>query len=166
MSAIASSRPFVPTGNRLLIAERFVAPCARLSEIVLPLDVIAREPPARLLLVVIAEAAGSPLRMTILAQPALSERDVLRLTFAPFDTPAGETFLLGAVDAGPAIAEVDEALVHWIRAGAGDHAPIVLDCRGEGGSPQTDGLIRDEQRMAVYRTRHSATPAIRTAHWI
>jgi hypothetical protein len=167
MSATASSRPFVPTGSRLLIAERFVAPCPRLSEIVLPLDVIAREPPARLLLVVIAEAAGSRRRMTILAQPALSERDVLRLAFAPFDTAAGETFLLGAVDAGPAITEVDEALVDWIRASAGDHAPIVLDCRGEEeGSPQADGLIRDEQRMTVHRTRPSATPAIRTAHWI
>jgi len=167
MSALtASSRPFVPTGSRLLIAERFVAPSARLSEVVLPLDVIAREPPARLLLVVIAEGGGSSRRMTILSQPGLSAGDVLRLTFAPFDTAAGETFLLGAVDAGQEIAEVDEALVQWIRASAGERSPIVLDCRGEEGSAPAEALIRDEQCMAVFRTQRAAAPAIRTAHWI
>jgi SAM-dependent methyltransferase len=165
MSATTSSRPFVPTGSRLLIAERFVAPCARLSEVVLPLDVIAREPPARLLLIVIAETDGNR-RVTILSPTDLSERDVLRLAFAPFDRAAGETFLLGAVDAGPDLAGVDESLVDWIRASAGDHSPIVLECRGEDGSAHGDDLLRDEQRMAVHRTRYSATRAIRTAHWI
>ena len=47
------NRPF-------LVAERFVAPAARLSGLVLPLDVIARQPVARLRILVLAEGSAPP----------------------------------------------------------------------------------------------------------
>jgi len=76
----------------VLIAERFIAPCAKLSEVVLPLDVIAREPLERLQLVVVA--ANGERRTATLSRPRLSARDTLRLAFAPFDSAAGETFTI------------------------------------------------------------------------
>src|SRR5260370_40198655 len=79
----------------MLIAERFIAPCARLSEVLLPLDVIAREPLDRLQLVVIA--ANGARRTATLPRPPLSDRDTLRLAFAPFDSAAGPAVPPGAI---------------------------------------------------------------------
>ncbi|HYR29568.1 MAG TPA: methyltransferase domain-containing protein [Thermoanaerobaculia bacterium] len=156
--------------SRLLIAERFVAPCARLSEVMLPLDVVAREPLARLVVIVIAGKDGATdRRMTILPRPELSDRDMLRLVFAPFDGGADDTFLLGVVDAGDDFAGGDtgnDALVQWIRTTAGDRSPIVLDCRGDGRAAGGPGLLRDEDRITAFRVQRSATPEFRTAHWI
>ena len=136
--------------SRLLIAERFVAPCANLSEVLLPLDVIAREAVSRLLLVVMNE---SEQRTTIVSNPNLSDRDVLRLAFAPFASDAGETFVIGAFDG-----EID---LQSVRESAGNRTPIVLGCRGE-----SDGnVLCDERAIVVFREKRTA-PAMRTAHWI
>jgi SAM-dependent methyltransferase len=153
-------------GGRLLIAERFLAPCARLSEIVLPLDVLAREPVSRLLLVVISERGGEE-RTSILAQPQLSDRDTLRLAFAPFDSVANDAFLLGAIDANASDGSGDLAewdALHSIRESAADRTPIALECRGE--SASSDDLIRDERGIAVFRMKKQGRSAIRTASWI
>ena len=130
----------------VLIAERFVAPCARLSEVVLPLDVIAREPLDRLHLVIIA--ANGDRRSATLRRPELSARDTLRLAFAPFDSAAGDTFVIGAMDA-----EDPQSI------SAGNRAPIVLECRGDAGCD----LLPDQHAITVFRTRG---PSIRAAHWI
>jgi SAM-dependent methyltransferase len=137
--------------SRLLIAERLAAPCARLSEIMLPLDVIAREPVARLLLIVIAERSGD-VRIAILPQPRLSDRDTLRLAFAPFDSAPGETFIIGAA--------TSDAELQKVRARAAGRTPIILECRGES---EAD-LICDERAMTVFRMIN--TSAIRTAYWL
>ena len=149
--------------SRLLIAERFLSPCPWLSEITLPLDVIAREPVARLLLIVIAENTGDQ-RMTILPQPQLTDRDMLRLTFAPFDSGAGEAFLIGAVDAG---GDSDEDVPQWVRASAANRAPIVLQCRGDDGSSADErDPLHDERGIAAFRTKQTSAPEIRTAYWL
>src|SRR6185436_2100955 len=102
----------------------------------------------------------------ILSQPDLSDHDALRLAFAPFDADAGDTFLLGAVDAGRDLTDADDALVDWIRESAGHRSPIVLECRGDDRASEERDLIRDEHRITVFRTKRSATPEIRTAYWI
>lgn len=149
----------MPTGVRLLIAERFTAPCARLSGIVLPLDVIARAPVSRLLLAVIGENGR---RTALLSEPQLSDRDTLRLAFAPFDSPAGETFIIGAFDADGDFEE-SEALLQWMRESAGDRTPIVLECDGDG-SPED--LVCDERAITVFRAKKTASPVIPTAYWL
>lgn len=135
----------------MLIAERFIAPCAKLSQVVLPLDVIARKPLERLQLVIIA--ANDDRRTATLLRPGLSDRDALRLAFAPFDSAAGDTFTIGAIDAN---GDLDPQRV---RESAGKRAPIVLECRGD----VAGDLVRDERAIAVFRVRK---PSIRTAHWI
>jgi SAM-dependent methyltransferase len=145
----------------LLVAERFVAPCARLSELILPLDVIARDPVSRLLLVVMAE--GGEERLSILPQPPFADRDTLRLAFAPFDSAADETFIIGAMDTDgdPAGAE---AALRMIRQSAAGRTPIGLDCRGESAPPEE--LICDERAISVFRLKKPAGTAMRTAHWL
>jgi hypothetical protein len=138
--------------TRILIAERFVAPHAKLSQLVLPLDVIAREPLDRLQLVIIA--ANGDRRTAALSRPNLSDRDTLRLAFAPFDSAAGDTFTLGAIDAD---GDLDP---QQIRETAGDRTPIVLEFGA--GNPAGD-LVPDERTIAVFRTRNETLP---TAHWI
>src|SRR4051794_24882003 len=114
------NRPF-------LVAERFVAPAARLSGLVLPLDVIARQPVARLRILVLAE--GSPeYRVTTLSNPRLSPGESLRLEFAPFDESAGTSFLLGALELSGVASEAEspvEADLRALRATSG-RPPIAL----------------------------------------
>jgi len=149
-----------PLPGRLVIAERFVAGCARLSAIVLPLDVIAREPAARLQLAVFAADGAS--RVATLVHPRLSPEEALRLVFAPLDAPAGATFFLGVVDLSEGAADLQE-----IRAAAAGRPPIVLECQGEEGS--TD-LLPDEHSISVFRSGFRAAPSthpeIRTAYWL
>jgi SAM-dependent methyltransferase len=156
-----STLPRSPLGDRMLIAERFVAPCARLSEVMLPLDVLAREPVSRLLLVVIHERGGDE-RTAILAQPQLSDRDTLRLAFAPFDSAAKDTFVIGAIDADVDLSE--SPLLPRLRTSAAGRTPIALECRGAATSP--GDLIHDERGMAVFRTKRQDRAAIRTAYWL
>lgn len=154
-----------PQGGRLLIAERFVAPCARLSEILLPLDVIGQQPAARLRLAVIAEGNGTvEHRMTTLSQTHLSDRDSFRLAFAPFDSAEGATFFIGALDANGASGDADLRLIRDTAAG---RAPIALECRGETGPQETTAdLLRDERGITTFRIAQTATPGIRTAYWL
>ncbi|MFL6200669.1 MAG: methyltransferase domain-containing protein [Thermoanaerobaculia bacterium] len=144
------------SAGRLVIAERFVADCARLSSIVLPLDVIARQPGLERLRLAVFTAEGDA-RAATLVQPRLSPEEALRLVFAPFEAPAGSTFFLGVVDGDPA--DLEE-----IRAAAGGRAPIALECRGEEG---TADLLPDERGIAVFRSVLPAPPPeIRTAWWL
>ncbi|HEY2830620.1 MAG TPA: hypothetical protein VGJ88_10930, partial [Thermoanaerobaculia bacterium] len=126
-------------------------PCARLSEVVLPLDVIAREALERLQLLVIA--ANGDWRTATLPRPRLSDRDTLRLAFAPFDSEAGDTFILGAIDAN---GDLDP---QQVGESAGGRTPIVLECRGDAGGD----LVPDERAITVFR---SMRPSLRTAYWI
>lgn len=152
--------------SRLLIAERFVAPSPRLAEITLPLDVIAREPLSRLLLIVIAEKHGATdSRMTILPWPVVSDRDTLLLTFAPFESAAGETFILGALDADAKIDGFDDAVMRRVRDSAAKRTPIVLACRGNDASVADDRIF-DERGIIVTRKTKTAASSIRTAYWL
>jgi len=147
----------------LLIAERFIAPVARLSEVVLPLDVIARQPTARLRFLLLAD--GGDYRVATLSNPRLLSEESLRLEFAPFEAPAGTSFLLGVVDlSGEAEAPV-AADLQAVRAAAGGRPPIVLDCRGEGERMPTNLLI-DERGMAAFRVASVGRPAVRAAYWL
>jgi SAM-dependent methyltransferase len=154
-----SSPGLSPLGSRLLIAERFVAPCASLAEVVIPLDVIAPRSTRRLRIAVIAED-GPEYRMTTFSHSAFSDRDSLRLSFAPFDAAPGATFFVGVLDVGERVAhDVDLAR---IRGAATDRSPIVLDCRGA-----EDGrdLLLDEHSICAFRVTPSDSE-IRTAYWI
>jgi SAM-dependent methyltransferase len=155
-------------GSRLLIAERFVAACARLSEVVLPLDVIAQRPTSRLRLAVIAEGSGAiEHRMTTLLHPRFSERDMFRLAFAPFDSAAGATFIVGVVDAVEDTSASGNADLQLVRAAAADRTPIALDCRGDGGPPGgASNLLLDERAIATFHIAQSTVPHVRTAHWL
>jgi SAM-dependent methyltransferase len=155
---------FDPSGSRLLIAERFVAPCAKLAELELPLDVIARQPLGRLLLLVASTKHTRVRRVTILPQPELSDRDTLRLTFDPFDSASGETFLLGVMDVASEIVTVDDALVQWVRSIAGDRTPIELRCSGVDQARVQPDRVRDEHHITVMRQRAQAS--LRTEHMI
>lgn len=156
-----------PRRGRLVIAERFVAPCARLSEVVLPLDVIARQPAARLCLAVLTAEGALDHRVATLGRPRLSPEEALRLVFAPFDAPAGAAFLLGVLD----LSENPEAPaatdLQAIRAAAANRPPIALGCRGEEGLTGTAaGLLPDERGIAAFRIAPARPPAIRTAYWL
>ena len=152
--------------GRILIAERFVADCPRLSSVLLPLDVIAQQPATRLHLAVFAAAEGvADPRVATVVHPHLSPEEALRLVFAPFDSPAGATFFLGVVDGDPADPEE-------IRAAASGRPPIGLECRGE---EAADGLLPDERSISVFRSAfrsalrsevRAAQPEIRTAYWL
>jgi SAM-dependent methyltransferase len=155
-------RPIRLPPGRMIIAERFVAPIARLSSIILPLDVIAREPTARLRLAIFAEGTAD-VRVATLVNPSLSPEEGLRLVFAPFVSPAGATFFLGVVDGGTTAAPEE------IRAAASGRPPIALECRGE----EAADLVLDERGIsvsrAVFHSDHSELPAapvpeIRTAY--
>lgn len=145
--------------GRMLVAERFIAQCDNLSGITLPLDVIAREPVSRLLVAVIAERGGE--RMAIVPEPHLSDRDALRLTFAPFESDANDTFVIGAVDADGAVDS--DAALDFIRRSAAGRIPIGLECRGD--AAQQDDLLCDERAITVFRTKNRARE-LRTAHWL
>ena len=160
-----------PRPGRLVIAERFVAGCARLSSVVLPLDVIARQPAARLRLAVFAEGAAD-VRVATLVHPRLSPEEGLRLVFAPFDNPAGATFCLGVVDLSE---EAGAADLQEIRAAATGRPPIVLECRGEEGLEEGADLLPDERSISVFRSSvfrsvlraaPAPEPEIRTAYWL
>ncbi len=154
-----------------VIAERFVAPVARLSGVVLPLDVIAHRPAARLRFVLLkADGATddrADYRAATLSNPRLLPEESLRLEFAPFEAPAGTPFLLGVLDlSGEAEAPV-AADLRAIRAaaGAGDRPPIVLDCRGEG-EPAATALPTDERGMAAFRVASAGRSGVRAAYWL
>jgi 2-polyprenyl-3-methyl-5-hydroxy-6-metoxy-1,4-benzoquinol methylase len=142
-----------------LIAERFVSPVARLSEVALPLDVVARRPAARLRIALLVEGTRD-YRAVTLAHPDLSPEESLRLEFAPFDAPAGTPFLLGVLDlSGEAEAPV-AADLRALRAAAGGRPPIVLGCRERTG---TD-LLADEHGMVIFRVGAPGSSGIRAAH--
>ena len=151
-----NNRPF-------LVAERFAAPAARLSGLVLPLDVIARQPVSRLRILVLAE--GSPEhRATTLSDPRLSPEDSLRLEFTPFDESAGTSFLLGVLDlSGEAEAPV-EADLRALRAAAG-RPPIALQGLETGNGTPTDRLT-DEHGIAAFRIASASPSRIRAAYWL
>jgi len=157
-----------PPRVRLVIAERFVAPCARLSAVVLPLDVTARQTVERLRLVVFAADGVSGPRIATLAHPRLAPEEALRLVFAPFDAPAGASFFLGVLDLPEEAATSDLPDLQAIRAAASGRAPIVLECQGEEGIEQGMDLLPDERGIAVYRMAASGPghPEIRTAYWL
>jgi SAM-dependent methyltransferase len=155
---------FDPTGSRLLIAERFVAPCAKLAELELPLDVIARQPVDRLLLLVASTNDTRVRRVTILPRPELTDRDTLRLTFDPFDSASGDPFLLGVMDLASEIVAVDDALVQWVRSMAGDRTPIALRCSGAEHARIQPERLRDEHHITVLRQH--AQSSLRTEHMI
>jgi SAM-dependent methyltransferase len=152
-----------PSGSRLVIAERFIAPCGRLAGVVLPLDVIAQQPLARLRLAILA-AEGPVYRVATLASPRLTPGEELRLAFAPFDAPAGSTFLLGVLDV-TADAPV-EADLQAVRAAAAGRPPIHLDCRGAEGFEAAADLLPDEHGIAAFRGGQAGSSEIRTAHWL
>jgi hypothetical protein len=157
-----------PRRSRLIIAERFAAPCARLSAILLPLDVIARQPVERLRLVLFAADGTADPRAATLAGPCLSPQDALRLVFVPFDAPAGATFFLGVLDVSDeagAPAGADPADLQAIRAAAAGRPPIVLDCQREEDCRPGVDLLLDERGIAVFRIP-ALQPEIRTAYWL
>ncbi|HEX3556267.1 MAG TPA: methyltransferase domain-containing protein [Thermoanaerobaculia bacterium] len=144
----------------LLIAERFVAPIARLSGVVLPLDVIARRPAARLRLVLAIDGADAThdYRAATLSSPPLSPEESLRLHFAPFDAPAGTPFLLGVLDLSGAAEAPLAADLRAVRAVAAGRPPITLACRGEGERTSADPLP-DERGIAAFRVAPAGGPA-------
>lgn len=147
----------------LVIAERFVAPVARLSAVVLPLDVIARQPAARLRFLLLE--GGGDYRAVTLSNPRLLPEESLRLEFAPFEAPAGTPFLLGVLDlSGEAEAPVATDL-QAVRAAADGRLPIVLDCRGDGEGKTTD-LLTDEHGIAAFRVATASRSGIRAAYWL
>ncbi|HJX26908.1 MAG TPA: class I SAM-dependent methyltransferase, partial [Thermoanaerobaculia bacterium] len=164
----------------------FVAPCARLSSILLPLDVIARQPVARLRLAIFAADGAAAPRVATLAHPRLSPEESLRLVFRPFGAPAGAGFFLGVLEPSEGAEEDGASMdLQAIRVAAAGRPPIGLECRGEKGSGEDSGgaedLLPDERGIAVFRAAPArpsmpATPAmpavpheqpaIRTAHWL
>jgi SAM-dependent methyltransferase len=166
-----SRRPLVP----LVIAERFVAPAARLAAVVLPLDVVARQPATRRRFLLLAEdgAAGTDYRAATLSHP-LSSEESLRLEFAPFDGPPGASYLLGVRDlSGEDEAPVEDDL-QALRAAAASRPPIALDCRGEAErtARSCPDLLIEERGIAAFRlpAMASSTAAgrspIRAAYWL
>jgi SAM-dependent methyltransferase len=160
-----------PRPSRLLIAERFVAPCARPSAVILPLDVIARQPLERLrLLIFTADEAIAP-RSVTLVRPPLAPNEALRLVFAPFDAPAGSSFFLGVLEPLEGGESTDlEADLQAIRAMASGRPPIGLECSGGEERGGAADLILGEQGIAVFRVTSAVASekpsGIRTVHWI
>jgi SAM-dependent methyltransferase len=153
---------------RLLVAERFVAPIARLSSVILPLDVVARQPAARLRFVVMTAGAGDTAedhRSATLANPGFSPDESLRLEFAPFDAPAGSVFFVAALDLS---ADADPPLardLQAIRAAANGRPPIALDAKG-GGTPTAPDLVTDARGLAAFRVGSSGSSGVRAAYWL
>jgi SAM-dependent methyltransferase len=152
----------------LVVAERFVAPVARLSGVIVPLDVIARRPVARLRFVLLAEGAPD-YRAATLSHPRLHPKDSLRLEFAPFETPAGASFLLGVLDlSGTAgTAENSEASIaadlQAVRAAASGRPPIALDSEAAGKRAAT-GLLIGERGLAAFRVAATSASGVHVAH--
>lgn len=156
-----------PRPSRLLIAERFVAPCPRLSSVILPLDVIARQPLERLRLALFATEGGAAPRVATLVRPPLAPDGALRLVFAPFDAPAGSIFFLGVLEPSEDGASTDpQADLQMIRATASGRPPIRLDCQGGGERGGAADLILGEQGIAVFRVALDGHATIPTAYWI
>ncbi len=148
----------------LLIAERFIAPAARLSSVVLPLDVIARRPASRLRVVLLAEGTRD-YRAVTLSDPRLSPDASLRLSFTPFDAPAGTPFLLGVLDLSGEKEAPVSADLQALRAAAGGRPPIVLDCREWTGTGTTDRLT-DERGIVAFRAASAGGSGARAAYWL
>jgi len=155
--------------GRLVIAERFVARCARLAGLTVPLDVVARRPAARLRFVVAAEGSRD-YRLATLRPPDLAADELLHLAFAPFDSEPGAAFLLGVltVPDGPAPPLAGD--LRALRAAAGGRPPIELDTCCEKDEPQrAAGLLTDERAIAlrrVFPTPPTAPSGPRTAYGI
>ena len=151
---------------RLLIAERFVAPAARLSSVVLPLDVVACQPAARLRFLV---CTVDDHRAATLTNPGFSPDESLRLEFAPFAAPAGSVFFVGVVDGSEEAASPLAHDLQAIRAAAAasnGRPAIVLDARG-GGAPTAPELVTDSRGLAAFRVGAAAKPSgVRAAHWL
>jgi SAM-dependent methyltransferase len=149
----------------LIVAERFVAPMARLSGVWLPLDVVARRPAERLRVLLLAED-GSEHRFCTLRDPRLDPRETLRLELAPFGSPAGATFLLGVLD----LPEGDEAPLaadlQAVRAAVSGRSPIRLEVCGEGDPRLSPDLLPGEGGLAAFRCGGSRASEIRAAHGI
>lgn len=144
-----------------LIAERFVASVERLATVILPLDVIARQPAARLRILLLTEGGAGEYRVTTLANPGLDPRDSLRLDLAPFEAGAGP-YAIGVL----ALAGGDETPVaadlKALRIAVAGRSPIALDCRGAGERPGADRLS-DERGIAAFRIAAGGR-GIRVAH--
>src|SRR5258706_5299607 len=159
-------RRFHPS-RPLLVAERFVAGVARLSAVVLPLDVIARQPVSRLRFLLLADDGAKGrfnYREANLSSPGLSPQESLRLEFAPFNGSPGTSYFLGVLDLSGEAAAPVEADLRALRAAAG-RPPIVLECRGEGERPATD-LLFDERGIAAFRVASVGRSGIRVAYWL
>jgi len=156
--------------GRLMIAERFVSPHARLAGLTLPLDVVARQPAARLRFVVLAEEGSLDVRLATLRRPDLAADDLLHLAFAPFDSPPGAAFLLGVLALPEGPPQSLDGELPALRAAAAGRPPIVLDTCGERDEPQrASGLLADERGIAVRRVfpRPPVAPSgLRTAYGI
>ncbi|MGA8810058.1 MAG: methyltransferase domain-containing protein [Thermoanaerobaculia bacterium] len=165
--------PHLHSGSRLLIAERFVAPCALLTHVLLPLDVIARSAPARLRLVVATGDGVAPQqRVVTLSSPPIEAGALLRLAFAPLEAGAGATFVIGALDTASATRDEDDFDVAMVRAAAAGREPIVLECGGPlppipapGNTDAPEILLPDEQAITATLTGRPST-TIPTAHWL
>jgi SAM-dependent methyltransferase len=142
-SLFRRSRPF-------RIAERFVSSAPRFSGLVLPLDVIARQPAARLRIVLLAEGGRREYRAVTLSNPGLSPDDSLHLEFAPFENPKGASFLLGVLDLSERAEAPVETDLQALRDAASGRPAIALECRGEGGR-KAAGLLTDERGIAAFR---------------
>lgn len=151
-----------PHARPLRIAERFVAPVARLSAVVVPLDVIAREKAARWRFLVMEEGAGNDHRAVTLAAP-LSPDESLRLEFDPFAGAAGASYLLGVAALSGDDTSPVEADLRTLRAAASGRPPIGIECRGGRERTAADLLI-EERGMAAFRVEAPGRSSIRTAH--
>src|SRR5258706_7667260 len=160
-------RRFHPS-RPLLVAERFVAGVARLSAVVLPLDVIARQPVSRLRFLLLADDGAKGrfnYREASLSSPGLSPLESLRLEFAPFNGSPGTSYFLGVLDLSGEAAAPVEADLRALRAAAAGRPPIVLECRGEGERPATDMLF-DERGIAAFRVASTGHSGILVAYWL
>ncbi len=160
MRFLRSRRP-----PRLLVAERFVAGVAGLSSVVLPLDVVARQPAARLRFVV---CTVDDHRAAPLANPGFAPDESLRLEFAPFDAPAGGVFFVGVLDGSEDSEDAASPLAHdlqAIRAAAAGRPPIALDCKG-GGGQTAPGLVTDPRGLVAFRVGAAKPPGVHAAHWL
>jgi SAM-dependent methyltransferase len=151
-------------GRPLLIAERFRSPAARLSRVVLPLDVVARAKPGRLRIVILEAGDPTPsgrgaadFRVATLSPLDLSPDESLRLDFAPFDAPAGASFLLGVLDLAAETEAPLAADLRALRAEASARPPIHLECGG-GSARAGEGYLADERAIAVYRLPPGGRP--------
>ena len=95
----------------------------------------------------------------ILSNPGFRPEESLRLELAPFDLPAGTTFLLGVLDLSADARGAEMVGESWpqaandlqaLVAAASGRPPIVLACRGNG-EGALPGLLMDERGMAAVR---------------